>query len=346
MRRKWNAVAVGMVMLIAGAMTVQAEIQDPAEYMGDWYANYLYYPEYDMTVNVPGTMECSIIVTFQEDGTMIQKMVPLVEGEEEDTVTGTWELKDNQIIMDVEGEQTIMDEMDGEIICMTSDGSYMIMGREEIVEEVDLEAMWGEHEAEENLEKAKEAKENPYVYDPEKGNQQEVIAAYMESNTLSTAEYEVAIDEEEKTFTADYPGDEYSDSLHYEGTYEITEDNYLNAQWKDEYDFEVNCNGVEYVQNWDKFTIKEDLSNLEEVIAAMLGRIDYGYEYTAEDVTMTEDAENEGSGTIVGSLEDHEFSCNYEIVEGGDSLVNLSYYNEEYDYDMGYDNHSMRNWLY
>ena len=110
MRRKWNAAAVGMVMLIAGAMTVQAEIQDPAEYMGDWYANYLYDVESDMTFNVPGMMECSIIVTFQEDGTMIQKMVPLVEGGEEDTVTGTWELKDNQIIMDIEGEQTIMDE--------------------------------------------------------------------------------------------------------------------------------------------------------------------------------------------------------------------------------------------
>ena len=347
MRRKWNAAAVGMAMLIAGAMTVQAEIQDPAEYMGDWYANYLYDVESDMTFNVPGMMECSIIVTFQEDGTMIQKMVPLAEGGEEDTVTGTWELKDNQIIMDVEGEQTIMDEMDGEVICITSDGSYMLMGREEIVEEMDMDALLAEMDAQEDLDMTKDAKENPYAYDPEKGNQQEVIAAFMKNGVWVSGEFEVAIDEEQKTFTADYPGDEYEGPSHYEGTYEITEDNYINIQWKDEaYDLDVIYNGAEYVQNWDKFTVKEDLSNLDEVIAAMLGRMDYGYEYTPEDVTMTEDAENEGCGTVVGSLEDHEFSCDYEIIEGGDSLVKLSYYSEDFGYEMEYDNHSMRNSLY
>lgn len=342
MKRKWSAAAIGLVMLMAGTMTAQAEIQDAKEYVGDWYANYLYDAESDMNINVPGVLESSIIITLKEDGTLIQKMTSSAEGTEEEEVTGTWELKDNQIIMDIDGEQSSMDEIDGEVRCDVGDGSYMIMGREEIVEEVDWDAMMADMGEDDELEQAKEAKENPYCYNPEDGNVQEVIAAYVKCRNAGY-EFEVVVDEENKTFTADCPGDEYSDPSHYEGTYEITADNYINAKWRDEeYDYDVECNGAEFVQGWDELTVKEDLSNVKDVIAAMGNHFDYGYDYTAENVTMTEDTETEGCGTVVLAVDDHEFSCDYEIVPGGDPIVKLSYYDEAYEYDATYNNHNLR----
>lgn len=346
MKKRWIA-AAGMVMMMAGTMTAQAEIQDPADYLGDWYANYLYEAESDMTLNVPGMLECSIVVTLEEDGTMIQKMIPAGEEGEEESVTGTWELKDSQIVMDIDGEQMCMDDFDGSVICDIGDGygSYMILGREEIVEEIDMDALLEEMGGESELDQAKEAKENPYCYDPEKGNLKEVIAAFVKSRNV-LYDFEVVLDEANGTFTADCAGDEYSEPLHYEGTYEITEENYVNAKWKDEeLGWDINCDGKELVQGWEELTVKEDLSNVKDVIALMAGRMDFGYDYTAENVTLTEDAEVEGTGIAVLVLDDHEFTCNYEIVPGGDPIVKLSYYDEEFEYEVAYDSHTLRDFL-
>ena len=340
--------AVLLSIALGCGLSASAEITDASAYMGDWYVNYLMEGGDGLRINVAGGLQESFTLTFNEDGTGVSIVAPLEDAETEEgqemeteSMEFTWELTDGIILITMEDESTMsLDEVDGEVIGDIGEDTFLVLGREMIQEEVDWAALMEDMEGEDEEELANTPKENPYVYDPEAGNTADVIGAYMKSYSYGLYEYEIALDEAASTFTAK-PETDYSEAEHIEGTYEITEDNFVNIKWTDtEYDFENSYLGAEYVDRWNKFTVKEDLSNLKDVIAEMAAFLDYEHSYTADAVTLNETSETEG--TVVVKDGDYEFTYDYAIVPGVDPILKLSYYDEELDYSPEYSNYDQR----
>lgn len=337
-----TAVLAASVMLCA--VNVDAEITDPGDYMGEWYANYMMDGQDGMRMNVAGIMGGSYLFTLNEDGTGSVAYFGLEDvGEEEaEHIAFTWELTDEKIVLKAEdGSETTLDDVDGEVLVDMGDDTWFALGRELIQEDLDWDALMEAMDDEENEEKANTPKENPYVYHPEVPNTEAVIAAYMKSYSFGS-EYEIAVDEGNGTFTADRPGDEYSEAEHIEGTYEVTADNFVNIKWvyDEEYGFEQVYEGAEYVERWNTYTVKEDLSNVPDVIAAMADFMDYEHQYTADSVILTETSDTEGTAVLKDG--DYEFTYDYSIVPGVDPILTISYYDEEQEYTPKWDNYNMR----
>lgn len=336
-----TAVLAASVMLCA--VNVDAEITDPGDYMGEWYANYMMDGQDGMRMNVAGIMGASYVFTLNEDGTGTVVYSGLEDDatEEPENVAFNWEYTDGKIVLKVEdGSEAAMDDVDGELLIDMGDDTLFVLGRELIQEEMDWDALIGAMADDENIEKANTPKENPYVYHPEAPNTKDVISAYMEN--YSYREFEIAIDEANGTFTVDFQGDEYSESEHIEGTYEITADNFVNIKWvyDEEYGLENVYEGAEYVERWNTYTVKEDLSNVPDVIAAMADSMDYEHQYTADSVTLTETSDTEGTAVLKDG--DYEFTYDYSIVPGVDPILSISYYDEEQEYTPEWDNYNMR----
>lgn len=343
---------VSAMVLSASAMVcmmnVNAEIKDSADYIGEWYANYVIEGDAGIRMNVAGILGVSYTFTFDEDGTGISVVAFLdeeeSEGEEDETMNFTWELTDGKIIVTMEDDSVMtIDEVDGEVIGDIGDDTYFVLGREFVEEEMDWETLLEQMLAQDEAEQANTPKENPYVYDPNTNNVTSVIGAFMTSYSYGD-EYEITVDEEKKIFTADKPATEYFEADHIEGTYEITTEHFVNVTWTDEeYGFENTYLGSEYVEKWNTFTVKEDLSNLKEVIAAMASESDWEHEYTADSVTIGEEEEEIAEeGTVTVKDGDYEFTYNYKLVSGVDPIITLSYHDEEYGYDPEYRNYDMR----
>lgn len=336
-----TAVIAASVMLCA--VNVNAEITDPGDYMGEWYANYMMDGQDGMRMNVAGIMGVSYVFTLNEDGTGTVVYSGLEDDatEEPENVAFNWELTDGKIVLKVEdGSEAAMDDVDGELLMDMGDDTLFVLGRELIQEDLDWDALIGAMADDENIEKANTPKENPYVYHPEAPNTKDVIAAYMEN--YSYREFEIAIDEANGTFTVVFQGDEYSESEHIEGTYEVTADNFVNIKWvyDEEYGFEQVYEGAEYVERWNTYTVKEDLSNVPDVIAAMADSMDYEHQYTADSVILTETSDTEGTAVLKDG--DYEFTYDYSIVPGVDPILTISYYDEEQEYTPKWDNYNMR----
>lgn len=344
-KRMAEAAGILVASVLLCAMSAHAEIADPADYMGDWYANYTMEELDGMRLNVAGLLECSYLFTFEEDGTGRCVMTALAEDAEEESEESsfTWEFADGKIAMKLDdGTEAILDEADGEVLIDTGEELWFVLGRELIQEELDWDALIDDALREENAQRAGVPKENPYVYDPEAANAEAVIAAVIKESNYGD-EYEVAIDDTNGTFTADLAADEYSEAVHIEGTYEITPDHFITIKWTDEeYGFEKICESAEYAEKWDTFTVKEDLSNVADVIVAMANDQDYEHEYTVDSVTLTEISETEGTATLKDG--DYEFTYDYTIVPGVDPILTISYYDEELEYTPQWENYSSRQW--
>lgn len=345
--RKRNIIAAVVLAssLIVCAENGKAEITDAGDYMGEWYANYMMDGADGVRMNVAGLTNTAYVFTFKEDGTGMAVYKGLDEetdGESESTVF-RWTLEDGKIVLKMEDDsdtEVTIDDVDGELLVDAGDDTWFVLGRELIREETDWDALIGAMTDEEDKEKANTPKENPYVYHPEAPNTEEIIGAYLKN--YSYREFELAVDEANGTFTADFKGDDYSDPEHVEGTYEITADNLVNVRWvyDEEYDLERVYEGAEYVKQWDTYTVKEDLSNVLDVIAAMAAFIDYEHSYTADSVTLTETSDTEGTALLKDG--DHEFTCDYSIVPGVDPVLTISYYDAEQDNTLKWDNYNMR----
>ncbi len=342
MNKKWMAGMAIMTGVFCGAGSVQAEISDPAQYTGTWYMNYMMEGLEGERINVPGMLSSSYTVTLEEDGTGSSSIASLGEdGGEAESMTLTWEYADGKIVVTMEDESSmVIDEIDGEVLGDIGDDTWFVLDRELIEEEVDWDALLAEEEAKESAEQVKTAKENPYVYYPDAPNTEAVIAAYMRKYSFGT-EYDVTIDEKNGTFAADWPGDEYLEAEHIEGTYEVTEDGFVNIAWTDEaYGLDNAYNGAEYVARWDALTMQEDLSDLTETIVAMANEGNYGRTFTEEAVAMTESSDTEGTVTLTDG--DYEITYDYVLVPGADPMLTMSYYDEELEYTPEWNNHNMR----
>lgn len=342
MNKKWMTGITVMAAVLCGAGSVHAEISDPAQYTGTWYMNYMMEGQEGARINVPGMLASSYTVTLEEDGTGSSSITPLEEdGGEAESMALTWEYADGKITVTMEdGSSMIIDETDGEVLGDIGDDTWFVLDRELIEGETDWDALLAEAEEEEIAAQVQTAKENPYVYHPDAPNTEAVIAAYMSKYSFGY-EYAVAIDGENGTFTADRPGDEYMEAEHIEGTYEVTEDGFVNIAWTDEaYGFDNTYNGAEYIQKWDALTMQEDLSDLTEAVAAMANEGNYGHTFTAESAAITESSDTEGTVTLTDG--DYEITYDYVLYHGADPMIRLSYYDEELDYTPEWNNHSMR----
>ena len=347
MKKTMAAAALVLAAVLVYAPGAGAQIGDPAEYLGEWYINYMKEGPDGAQMNVASLMGASYTLQLEEDGTGQAKITPLQteesgdEAEEEETMTLTWTFDDGKIQVTGEDDSAmIIDEVDGEVLGDAGDNTYFVLGRELIQEDTDWDALLGDMSDKEHQEAAKTARENPYVYKSEADNTAEVIAAYLKKNSYGN-DYEVTLDPAGGTFTADWPGNEYADPEHIEGTYEITADNFVNIKWTDEkYGFENSYEGAEYVQLWDDLTLKEDLSNLSGVVAKMAGMMDYEHTYTPDSVTLAQDGETEGTATLRDG--DYEFTYQYRIYPGADPYLILTYHDEANDTNPEWNNYSLR----
>lgn len=338
-----TAAFAAAVLLCAG--NAKAEIADPGDYMGEWYANYMMDGQDGMRMNVAGLTSTSFVFTLKEDGTGTAVYSSLDEdaAEESEHTDFHWTLTDGKIVLQMEddaGSEVSMDDVDGELLMDMGDDTWFVLGRELIQEDTDWDALLGAMTDEENKEKANTPKENPYIYHPEAPNTKDILSAYMEN--YSYRDFELSMDEENNTFTVDFEGDEYSDPEHIEGTYEITADNFVNAKWlyDEEYDLERTYEGAEYAKQWDACTVKEDLGNVPDVLAAMANFIDYGHNYTADSVTLTETSDTEGTALLTDG--DASFTCDYTIIPGVDPVLTIRHYDEDTGDTQEWTNYNMR----
>lgn len=58
-----------------------------------------------------------------------------------------------------------------------------------------------------------------------------------------------------------------------------------------DYDYDMSCVGSEYAAQWDKFTLKEDLSNLDDVLYSVMNEYSWDHDYPRESLTRTETSE-------------------------------------------------------
>lgn len=126
-----TAVLAASVMLCA--VNVDAEITDPGDYMGEWYANYMMDGQDGMRMNVAGIMGASYVFTLNEDGTGTVVYSGLEDDatEEPENVAFNWEYTDGKIVLKVEdGSEAAMDDVDGELLIDMGDDTLFVLGRE------------------------------------------------------------------------------------------------------------------------------------------------------------------------------------------------------------------------
>ena len=341
-RRNQTICAVLLSTLLIG-IPVQAEIPEDSlsDYMGDWYVNYMV--EEDTQLNMAGLLGYTMLLTLNDDGTAHMEMMMLEESaeeEENEAMEGSWTYADGRIVLKMDDESVMeLDAEEGDLVGKAAEEEYSyLFGRELVKEDVDLDALMAGSEDEENQKLADTEKANPFSYNAETNNLVDVLSAYMYANYYSE-DFVVTVDEANKTFTADREESDYLAAAHYDGTYEITEDGFVNATWKEpDYDYDMSCVGSEYAAQWDKFTLKEDLSNLDDVLYSVMNEYSWDHDYPRESLTRTETSELEGTAVLKDG--DAERSAVYKIYAGVDPLVKVTIH--ENDSDVNYTNYYFR----
>ena len=341
-RNQTAAVTLLILALFAGsAANAQIAKEQLPEYMGEWYANYMMGAIDDETrINVAG-MGMTMTLNLQEDGagSVVTTYLSEEESEAPEQTGLTWSYQDGKILAELDDASTMeLDAVEGELVGTAGENMYFVFGRERIREDIDWNALLTDAVDEENTQIAQTTKENPYVYHPEEKNEADVIQAYVESVNFCRG-YVVNVNEAAGTFTADREADDYMEADHIEGTYEITDDAFVNADWKEEaYNLDYHCAGNEYVKRWDTYTLKEDLSNLDDVLYAMISSLSYEKEYPRESLVRTERSETEGSVLLTDGAD--ELTCTYTLIPGADPMLDLTCVLD--GYESSYTNYNFR----
>ena len=339
-----------IIALFMGTMTaalcpaiVRAEIENPDDYMGVWYANYVEYSGEDgERHNVGEYLNQYMEMRLVEDGNAyIEMSYDSQDPSAAEVMKVSWEMADGQILVPLDEGNIYFDEVDGEFVGSIDEDTRVIFERELV--------QTGNGQSSDDLdnldeltdsEKAQIAKENPYLYNPETDYPEDIIAQYFFAINMENG-YIVSLDEENGTFTAQWPGDEYYDPRDYVGSYRITDDNYINIRWREaDNEYGDTCYGAVLVDRWNQLTVNEDLGNLAEVMAAMANDVNSGHVFTANGTEITEGSENEGA--VKFTDEDYEISYSYKVLPGADPMVILTRYDAEYDYEQEYTNYQLR----
>ena len=345
-RKMMTALLMGTMVAAFCPGNVQAEIEDTEDYMGVWYANYVEYSDEDWERhNVGGYLNQYMEMRLVDDGSAyIEMSYDSQDPGEAELVKASWELVDGQMVVSLDEGSIYFDTVAGEFVGSIDEDTHVIFERE-LVQTGELANGDGSDNLDdlEDSEKVQIAKENPYIYHPETDNPGDIIAVYMGAVNMETG-YEVTLNEENGTFTAWWPGDDYYDPRDYVGSYRITDDNYINIRWREVgSEYGDNCYGAVLVDRWNQFTVSEDLGNLAEVMAAMANDMNSGHVFTADMTEIMEGSENQGTVKFID--DEYEISYSYQILPGADPMVTFSRYDEEYDYEQEFTNYRLRGML-
>ena len=161
------AIFTGMLTAALFPAIAHAEIENPEDYMGIWYANYVIYSdESSERHNVAEYLNQYLEMRLMEDGSAYMEMsYNSEESDSAEILKVSWKLEDGKILVSLEEGDIYLDTVDGEFVGSLDEDTQVIFGRE-LVQTGEAQSL--DHlDNLEDSEKAKIPKENPYIYHPE-----------------------------------------------------------------------------------------------------------------------------------------------------------------------------------
>ena len=126
------AVFTGMLTAALFPAIAHAEIENPEDYMGIWYANYVIYSdESSERHNVAEYLNQYLEMRLMEDGSAYMEMS--YNSEEPDSaeiLKVSWKLEDGKILVSLEEGDIYLDTVDGEFVGRLDEDTQVIFGRE------------------------------------------------------------------------------------------------------------------------------------------------------------------------------------------------------------------------
>lgn len=126
------AVFTGMLTVALFPAIAHAEIENPEDYMGIWYANYVIYSdESSERHNVAEYLNQYLEMRLMEDGSAYMEMS--YNSEEPDSaeiLKVSWKLEDGKILVSLEEGDIYLDTVDGEFVGSLDEDTQVIFGRE------------------------------------------------------------------------------------------------------------------------------------------------------------------------------------------------------------------------
>ena len=123
-RRIIAAIFTGMLITASFPAIAHAEIENPEDYMGIWYANYVIYSdESSERHNVAEYLNQYLEMRLMEDGSAYMEMS--YNSEEPDSaeiLKVSWKLEDGKILVSLEEGDIYLDTVDG--VCMWKQSVY------------------------------------------------------------------------------------------------------------------------------------------------------------------------------------------------------------------------------
>ena len=157
------AIFTGMLTVALFPAIAHAEIENPEDYMGIWYANYVIYSdESSERHNVAEYLNQYLEMRLMEDGSAYMEMS--YNSEEPDSaeiLKVSWKLEDGKILVSLEEGDIYLDTVDGEFVGSLDEDTQVIFGRE-LVQTGEAQSLDNLDDLEDS-EKAKIPKENPYI---------------------------------------------------------------------------------------------------------------------------------------------------------------------------------------
>lgn len=178
------AIFTGMLTAALFPAIAHAEIENPEDYMGIWYANYVIYSdESSERHNVAEYLNQYLEMRLMEDGSAYMEMsYNSEESDSAEILKVSWKLEGGKILVSLEEGDIYLDTVDGEFVGSLDEDTQVIFGRE-LVQTGEAQSL--DHlDNLEDSEKAKIPKENPYIYHPETDNPEEIIACYLGAANL------------------------------------------------------------------------------------------------------------------------------------------------------------------
>ena len=131
-RRIIAAIFTGMLITASFPAIAYAEIENPEDYMGIWYANYVIYSdESSERHNVAEYLNQYLEMRLMEDGSAYMEMS--YNSEEPDSaeiLKVSWKLEDGKILVSLEEGDIYLDTVDGEFVGSLDEDTQVIFGRE------------------------------------------------------------------------------------------------------------------------------------------------------------------------------------------------------------------------
>ena len=126
------AIFTGMLTAALFPAIAHAEIENPEDYMGIWYANYVIYSdESSERHNVAEYLNQYLEMRLMEDGSAYMEMsYNSEESDSAEILKVSWKLEGGKILVSLEEGDIYLDTVDGEFVGSLDEDTQVIFGRE------------------------------------------------------------------------------------------------------------------------------------------------------------------------------------------------------------------------